>query len=87
MNSAVLTGGLEQLAAAIVGAAFLVVWIGAESGNGWTRWRVAAFFLLWQTFTPIRPWYLDLPLLLLATWGMEAAYRYALARRKVRAPE
>lgn len=85
MNSAILTGGIEQLGVAIVAAGMLLVWVPETAGNGWTRWRVAGFFLLWQAFTPLRAWYIDLPLLVLATAAMEAAFRTAARRLKLRA--
>lgn len=76
-DSAVFVGGAQQLLAAIVAALIIVVCTPAEFGHGWTRWRMAGFYLLWQVFTPLRPWYIDMPLLLISIALMELAWRVA----------
>lgn len=80
-DSAIFTGGLEQFAAALVVALFVLWVVPPEVGNGWTRWRLAAFYILWQAFTPIRPWYVDLPLLLFSAFMVEWAYRIRRLRK------
>jgi hypothetical protein len=85
LNSAIFTGGWEQLLAALIFGAALLYWIGPEAGNGMTRWRVSGFFVGWQAFTPLQPWPLDGVLFLVCVVVMEVVCRYA-ARRRIAAP-
>lgn len=80
MNSAIFGGGIMQLYAAVVVALLFLYFIPPEVGNGGTRWRVAGFFVLWQAFTPIRSFALDMTMLALCLVAMEAAYRFSVTR-------
>lgn len=78
MNSAIFVGGFAQLYAAVV-VALLVLYAVPPECNG-ARWRVAGLFVLWQAFTPIRSFVLDMALLLLCVAAMEVAYRFVVNR-------
>lgn len=77
MNSAIFLGGWWALLANLLGAMIVFCCIPAEDGGGWTRYRMAGFFLLWQAFTPLKPWHFDLPALVLTSIVFEMSCRLA----------
>jgi hypothetical protein len=44
--------------------------------SGWRLARAVAWLGLWQALTPVRPSYIDIPLLLLCWGGAEIAFHY-----------
>lgn len=73
MNSAIFAGGSMALFAALICACLIVLFLPSDLGPG--RLRVAGFFVLWQAFTPIQAWWIDMPALVGSTFVLEMVYR------------
>lgn len=73
MHSDIFVNGLPALLSALcVG---LMMWRLFES---WVGFRVGAFFIVWQAFTPlVDTWWLDLLAWSITAALLEAAYQYA----------
>lgn len=71
LHSAVLTGGGPEATGAVIGALFIFFMMRSMGSPKWSRWRVSIFYVLWQTFTPVRPFVFDMCLLVVATILLE----------------
>ena len=50
----------------------------AQFFRGWRCLSVVGFIFIWMMFTPLRPWYMDIPLMFFAMILTEMFYRFFL---------